>query len=122
MSFIWLRGNHDILPPSVYKKSVLKIHEEPIIIGPFIFSHEPEKKQLPGFFNICGHIHPGVLLKGKARQFVRIPCFYWTGHNLILPSFGNFTGLALIHPKVTDSIWGISGEKVIPILSGGCVG
>lgn len=120
--FHLVKGNHDILHPSVYRQSVLKIHQEPLVIESFALSHEPFEKALDGKLNICGHLHPGVLLRGKARQSVRIPCFYRTGSTLILPSFGNFTGLALVEPKDGDQIWGISGEKVIPILSGTSIG
>lgn len=120
--FHLVKGNHDILHPSVYRQSVLKIHQEPLVIESFALSHEPFEKALDGKLNICGHLHPGVLLRGKARQSVRIPCFYRTGSTLILPSFGNFTGLALVEPKDGDQIWGISGEKVIRILSGTSIG
>lgn len=120
--FHLVKGNHDILHPSVYKQSVLEIHQEPFMLEYFALSHEPLEIPLDGKLNICGHLHPGVLLRGKARQSVRIPCFFWSGSTLILPSFGNFTGLALVEPKESDLIWGISGEKVIPILSGTSIG
>lgn len=120
--FHLVKGNHDILHPSVYRQSVLKIHQGPLMMESLALSHEPLAKVEDGMLNICGHLHPGVLLRGKARQSVRIPCFYWSGSTLILPSFGNFTGLALVEPKDGDQIWGISGEKVIPILSGTSIG
>lgn len=120
--FHLVMGNHDILPSSIYHQSVLKIHKEPLLIESFALSHEPLQPKTEGVLNICGHLHPGVLLRGKARQSVRIPCFFWSGSTLILPSFGNFTGLALVIPKEEDLIWGISGEKVIPILSGTSIG
>lgn len=120
--FHLVKGNHDILHPSVYKQSVLEIHQEPLMLEYFALSHEPLEIPQDGKLNICGHLHPGVLLRGKARQSVRIPCFFWSGSTLILPSFGNFTGLALVEPKESDLIWGISGEKVIPILSGTSIG
>lgn len=115
--FHLIKGNHDILPTAVYGQSVLKIHEEPLTLTPFIFSHEPLQSGDPSLLNICGHIHPGVLLRGKARQSVKAPCFHWSEGRLILPSFGNFTGLALIQPEEKGRIWIVSAEKVIPILS-----
>ncbi|WP_332911905.1 hypothetical protein [Algoriphagus boritolerans] len=75
-----------------------------------------------GHLNLCGHIHPGVRLLGKARQTVRIPCFHLSKSRLILPAFGNFTGLALVKPKDGDTIWGITPEKIIHILSGTSIG
>lgn len=120
--FHLVKGNHDILPTFLYGQSVMKVHQEPLIIESFALSHEPIENSEGGHLNVCGHIHPGIFLRGKARQSVRIPCFYWSSHTLILPSFGNFTGLALISRKEKDKVWGISGEKVIPILSGTSIG
>jgi uncharacterized protein len=120
--FHLILGNHDILSQIAYNQSVLQIHEKPLIIGQFILSHEPMDLVKDGFLNICGHIHPGVFLKGKAKQSVRIPCFHLSGSILTLPSFGNFTGTMAIRPKRGDKIWGISGEKIIPVLSGTSIG
>ena len=120
--FHLVKGNHDILHASLYKQSILQIHQEPLALECFSLAHEPTAKLDMDTLTICGHLHPGILLRGKARQSLRIPCFYWTGNTLILPSFGNFTGLALVSPKTSDRIWGISGEKVIPILSGTSIG
>jgi uncharacterized protein len=122
IEFHLVKGNHDILPASLYKQSILKIHQEPLVLECFSLAHEPTASIDMDSLTICGHLHPGIMLRGKARQSLRIPCFYWTGNTLILPSFGNFTGLALVYPKSSDRIWGISGEKVIPILSGTSIG
>lgn len=120
--FHLVKGNHDILSPLAYKQSVLKIHNEPLILGNLMLSHEPLENIPTGFLNICGHIHPGVRLVGKARQSVRIPCYFLSQSRLILPAFGNFTGLALVKPKPGDKLWGITHEKIIPVLSGTSIG
>lgn len=121
-SFHLIRGNHDILSPGIYAKSIFQIHEEPFQWGNFLLSHEP-MENVPGeLLNVCGHIHPGIFLRGKARQSVRVPCFFKSKNLLILPSFGNFTGLALVNPTEKDQIWAVAGEKVIPVLSGTSIG
>ncbi len=120
-TFHLVLGNHDILPTAHYQNSRLQVHQKPIILESLLLSHEP-KPAPNGLLNICGHIHPGILLKGKAKQSVRIPCFHYTADSLVLPSFGNFTGLFLIDGKKTDFIWGIAEERVIPILSPAVIG
>jgi DNA ligase-associated metallophosphoesterase len=120
--FHLVKGNHDILPSAIYAQSLLNIHEKPMVTGPFTFSHEPLEQPAGDSLNVCGHIHPGIVLRGKARQTVKTPCFFWTGNTLILPSFGNFTGLALVQVKEEDKVWIISGQKVIPILSRSSIG
>ncbi|SEG13078.1 ligase-associated DNA damage response endonuclease PdeM [Algoriphagus boritolerans] len=120
--FHLIKGNHDVLSPQAYHQSSLKIHNEPLSIGKILLSHEPMESIPTGHLNLCGHIHPGVRLLGKARQTVRIPCFHLSKSRLILPAFGNFTGLALVKPKDGDTIWGITPEKIIHILSGTSIG
>lgn len=120
--FHLVKGNHDILSPLAYEQSALKIHKEPLALGSLILSHEPMESIPEKSLNLCGHIHPGVRLVGKARQSVRIPCFFLSLSQLILPAFGNFTGLALVKPKTGDKIWGITTEKIIPVLSGTSIG
>ncbi|GMQ28581.1 ligase-associated DNA damage response endonuclease PdeM [Algoriphagus confluentis] len=122
IEFHLVKGNHDVLPPKLYTHAPLKIHPEEFRLGNLVLSHEPLTEVENGFLNICGHIHPGILLRGKARQHVRIPCFYFNGTTLIMPAFGNFTGLALVKPELGDWVWGIAHEKVIPILSGTAIG
>lgn len=116
ISFHLVVGNHDILPSEEYKNSCLTVHTHPIPLGDLLLSHEPIFPPT-GFLTICGHIHPGILLKGKAKQRVLIPCFYFSENVLVLPSFGNFTGLFLIDGKKSEFVWGIVDERVIPILS-----
>lgn len=120
--FHLVKGNHDVLAPLAYQQSMLKIHNEPLQVGPLLLSHEPMEAYGEGLLNICGHIHPGIRLVGKARQSVRIPCFFLSRSQLILPAFGNFTGLALVKPNEGDWIWGITPEKIIPVLSGTSIG
>lgn len=120
-TFHLVLGNHDILPTEKYQDTNLQVYRNAVVLESFLLSHEPTIPP-PGLLNICGHIHPGILLKGKAKQTVRIPCFYYSEEILVLPSFGNFTGLFLINGKKSDYVWGIAEERVIPILSPAIIG
>lgn len=115
--FHLVKGNHDILDLRSYSSSNFEIHPQPIQLGTLFLSHEPQNRIPSGMINLCGHIHPGVRLVGKGRQSFRLPCFYLHDNQLILPAFGNFTGLALIQALPGDRIFGVTKEKVIPILS-----
>lgn len=98
IEFVLIKGNHDILNESVYKLSHLKIEEEPYPFSPFILTHHPLKKEVlkEGQVNFCGHIHPGISIKGKGKSYLTLPCFYLQETQMTLPAFGSFTGLAKI--------------------------
>ncbi|MGC4057372.1 MAG: hypothetical protein QM743_04520 [Chitinophagaceae bacterium] len=80
--------------------------------GIFLFTHKPVTNVPEGFINLCGHLHPGVVLNGPARQRVRLACFYRQGAHFILPAFGSLTGLAIMEQKKGDSAFGILPEAV----------
>lgn len=115
--FHLVKGNHDVLNISAYSSSNFQIHPEPIQLGMLFLSHEPQKQIPLGLINLCGHIHPGIRLVGNGRQSVKLPCFYLHDNQLILPAFGNFTGLALIRPLPGHQVFAVTKEKVIAILS-----
>jgi uncharacterized protein len=100
-----VRGNHDSKagdPPGSLNVAVV---EEPFMLGAFALCHHP--RPVPGAFAVAGHEHPAVVLKGKAKARVRLPCFHLKQAQLILPSFGEFTGGFTIEPQ--------SGEAVFPV-------
>ncbi|MAN87331.1 MAG: phosphoesterase [Algoriphagus sp.] len=117
INFHLVQGNHDILPPSFYKNCPIAIHKQPVFLENLILSHEPLEDFSEGYLNLCGHIHPGIKLRGMGRQSLRLSCFYLENNQLILPAFGSFTGLALIKPGKEAKVYGITSEKVIPLLS-----
>lgn len=108
-------GNHDIMDLKRYKEANLHLHEEGLIIKPFIFTHHPLEEVPFGLFNLCGHIHPGVRLSGKGRSSLRLPCFYFGEEQGILPAFGEFTGTYVIQPKKEDHVFVIAEEKVFRV-------
>lgn len=114
-SFELVRGNHDIMSNLQYDRHNMQIHECALKIGPFIFTHEPLEKPKDDFYNIAGHIHPGVHLSGRGRQSLTLPCFHFGKHQCIMPAFGSFTGLAKINPKKEDQIFVIAEGKILKV-------
>ena len=107
-------GNHDILDLAYYENAGLNtMHIKEW--GPFIFTHKPLEKEEREGYNICGHVHPAVRLKGRARQAVKLPCFYFGRQLGILPAFGKFTGTSIINYEKEDDVFVIAGQEIIEI-------
>lgn len=105
-------GNHDIIPQ--YKFEDLGINVMPELTYEALFlTHHPEEKE--GFFNICGHLHPGYRLRGEGRQQLKLSCFYKKKYQLILPAFGAFTGHFLIDPEADEDVFVVSEDLVLSI-------
>lgn len=115
ISYELVLGNHDILDTSVYEGFDMVIHDPVLEISPFIFSHEPFEEPHDELYNLAGHIHPAVKFRGTARQGLKLPCFYFSKMQGILPSFGSFTGNHSIKPKKEDDIFVVVEDKVMKI-------
>jgi len=108
-----LVGNHDrALIPQLSGLSMQCV-DAAIQCDRLLLSHEPISQ--PGFLNICGHIHPCLNLKTRLDR-LRLPCFYYSKHpqQLILPSFGEFTGGYEITLKPGSIAYVIADNAVIP--------
>lgn len=116
ISFELIQGNHDILDASFYEQAGLKLHVEGLEVGPFWLTHHPEENYTKeGLYNLAGHLHPGIRLRGRGRQRLRLPCFFFGPNQGLLPAFGEFTGLALLQAGPNDRVFAIAENEVIPI-------
>jgi uncharacterized protein len=114
ISFELVMGNHDIMSEMQYVRKGIKVFDT-LQIGNFLLTHHPLEVIPPDVYNLYGHIHPGVLLQGKGKQSVTLPCFYFGQRQGVLPAFGMFTGLARIQPRKEEKIFVIAENKVICI-------
>lgn len=117
ISFELVLGNHDIMSSIQYKRKGILLHET-LRMDPFIFTHHPMTESEMQCYNIAGHIHPGVNFRGKGKQSLTLPCFYFGACSGLLPAFGMFTGLAKIRPKKEDKVFVIIEEKIIEVENG----
>ena len=109
---ILVEGNHDVISPLKYEALGVRVIPE-LVIGEYLFTHHPEERE--DYFNFSGHIHPGVKMNGRGRQQLKLPCFFKSSHQMILPAFGEFTGKHLLVPTAKDEIFVATNEEVIQI-------
>jgi DNA ligase-associated metallophosphoesterase len=107
-----ISGNHDIISPIKYEELGIKVVAE-LQLDSFLMTHHPDERE--GFFNFCGHIHPAIRLSGLGRQSVRLPCFYKTENQLIMPAFGEFTGSYVLEPSAGCEVFALLGDAVLPV-------
>lgn len=111
-------GNHDILPDNVYHSSHINLFKR-LTIDPFLLIHDlnelNSKKAINGKYILSGHIHPAVKLRGKGRQSMKLPCFYFGKREGILPAFGQFTGTHIIEPGQGEKIYTIAESRILDL-------
>ncbi|WP_411894978.1 ligase-associated DNA damage response endonuclease PdeM [Winogradskyella sp. A2] len=96
LSLVLIQGNHDRQSKQLMDDLDIEVVPK-LEIGPFTLIHEHEEND-SNSYTISGHTHPGVLIKGKGKQKLKLPCYQVASNQLILPAFSLFTGLN-IHSK-----------------------
>jgi DNA ligase-associated metallophosphoesterase len=122
LELLLVRGNHDRHagdPPAAWGVACV---EEPWRLaalpgqtsdpaaGGLALAHHPQP--CPGAYVLAGHVHPAVVLGGRARQRLRLPCFHFGPQVGLLPAFGGFTGSHVLNPGPGDRVYAIAGEVV----------
>ncbi|OOV20125.1 ligase-associated DNA damage response endonuclease PdeM [Flavobacterium sp. LM4] len=109
---ILVEGNHDIISKKNYIDLHIEIYSE-LIIDDFLLTHHPTERE--NLFNFCGHIHPGIKLKGLGKQFLSLSCFFRKTNQMIFPAFGEFTGNFYLIPEENDKVYALAKGEVIEI-------
>ena len=91
LEIILIKGNHDRLSKQLMIDFNIKIETE-LHVSPFTFVHQ-HLKEHKGLMTISGHTHPGVMIKGRGKQRMKLPCYQVNSNQIILPAFSLFTGL-----------------------------
>ena len=104
---VLVAGNHDRFFLKKMPATQLRLERGTLTADRLRLSHAPaaleelgEKNEL----NICGHLHPGLQLQGRAGMRLRLPCFWLRTRQLVMPAFGGLTGLSIIRPAKGDRV------------------
>lgn len=119
MPIALVKGNHDILSDAWYNENGITVHHDRLNIGAFSFQHDHipvEPGEQPGdTYVFSGHIHPGVVVKGGARQQLCFPCFHFTKAYCTLPAFGRFTGFVPIKKQREHTVFAIVNDTLMAV-------
>jgi DNA ligase-associated metallophosphoesterase len=113
-----VKGNHDVLEERWYKEAEISVSVGQYPLKEFLFVHDvstggikPKKEQ----YIFSGHIHPCISIKGRGRQSLRFPCFYFTKKHCVLPAFSRFTGTYRVEPKAGEKVFAIIEKDIVPL-------
>lgn len=106
-------GNHDRRAGCLPDDWQITAAGEQLDLPPFVLLHQPGV--VPGRYTMAGHLHPAVGLRGAGRERLRLPCFWFAEQTGVLPAFGDFTGVHIIHPREGDRVYAIAGDAVCTV-------
>jgi DNA ligase-associated metallophosphoesterase len=105
-----VRGNHDLRAGDPPSELGITVVDEPLRRGPWALCHHPSPR--PGQRVVAGHLHPGATLGGGTFDRLRLPAFHLHDGVLVLPAFGEFTGLATVRRQPDDRCFVTDGVQV----------
>jgi DNA ligase-associated metallophosphoesterase len=114
VEWVLVQGNHDMIPEVLLRESGIEQIDK-LDDAPFTFTHSPEDFADGFGFHVCGHIHPGIRLRGAGRQGLRLRCFHFAPRQAVMPAYGAFTGTHVISPHRSDRVFTLTGESVVEV-------
>ena len=111
-----VRGNHDDRAGDPPQEWAMRCVDPGERLGPFALVHDPVP--VAGAYALAGHIHPAMRLSERGGQSLRLPCFWFGARVGVLPSFGAFTGSALVRPRAGDQVFVVADGEIIGVRFG----
>ncbi len=118
LEVILVKGNHDILDNKWYEEADIIVSNDPYPMGPFLFVHDIIKNRKPiesDLYIFSGHVHPSVTIRGRGKQSLKFPCFYFTEKHCVLPAFSRFTGGYNVDPVNATNIFAVADKEIISL-------
>ena len=108
-----VRGNHDDRAGDPPAWLGIEAVDEPLRQGGLALCHHPRPQ--PEGYVLAGHLHPCVNVSGRARDSMRLPCFWFTTQFAVLPAFGAFTGMQAVRPAAGERVFVATPEQVFEL-------
>jgi DNA ligase-associated metallophosphoesterase len=113
-----VKGNHDILEEKWYNEADISVNTGQFRVNRFLFVHDiltAGIKAAKGEYIFSGHLHPGISIRGRGRQSLRFPCFYFAKNYCVLPAFSRFTGTYKAEPREGEKVFAVIEKDVVPV-------
>jgi DNA ligase-associated metallophosphoesterase len=108
-----VRGNHDRHAGDPPPDWGIRCVDEPWRLGPLALAHHPDP--LDGAYVLAGHLHPAVVLGGRAHDRLRLACFHFGARVGVLPAFGAFTGAHVLRRAPGDRVFAVHEDGVVAL-------
>jgi uncharacterized protein len=110
-----LEGNHDRHAGALPAAWRVERRIGPWALADSTITLDHEPTPVPGRHVLAGHVHPAVVLAGRAGQRLRLPCFHLGPEIGVLPAFGEFTGMHVLPRGPLDRVFAVAEGEVWPL-------
>jgi len=115
LRFTLVLGNHDRGILALLKAWPIEVVDSGTSIDSVSISHFPQEPSPSTKLLLCGHLHPAYRFSSKIDSVGKLPCFWLSNRQLVLPAVGEFTGTKIVNPGKSDQTWVIADEQVLRV-------
>ncbi len=112
IEILLVRGNHDAkigkLPPSW----PIEILQAGTLIESVSLTHHPQDLPVEATVALCGHIHPAIRISSRAERLGKLPCFWFSRGQMVLPAIGDFTGTHVVQLADNEQAWFVAENQI----------
>ena len=108
-------GNHD---KGLFTRTAgwpIEIVASGTLIDTVSIAHFPQEPSSGSRLLLCGHLHPAYRFASKIDSVGKLPCFWLSNRQLVLPALGEFTGTQIIYPSKSDHTWVIVEDQIMRV-------
>ena len=109
-----VRGNQDDPVGDPPDRLGIEPVDEPLMHGGLALCHHPRPQA--DAYVLAGHLHPCVSVGGRAHDWLRLPCYWFTPQLGVLPAFGAFTGMQTIRTVRGERVFAAMPERVFELV------
>lgn len=113
LDLVLVRGNHDDRAGDPPRELGIEVVDEPLMHRQLALCHHP--RPVAGAFTLGGHLHPCISVGGRAHDWHRLPCYWFTPQVGVLPAFGAFTGMQAIRVRRGERVYAVTPDRVFEL-------
>lgn len=108
-----VRGNHDARVGTLPHAWPLEVLDPGEMIEAVALGHHPvDDLPVGARAYLCGHIHPAIRVSSKMERLGKLPCFWHSRGQLVLPAIGEFTGTHVVSLAPDDNAWIVAENQI----------
>ena len=116
LQFTLVLGNHDRGIRTFPTSWPIEIVNSGTSIDLVSISHLPQEPSPSTKLLLCGHLHPAYRFFSKVDSVGKLPCFWLSNRQFVLPAIGEFTGTQVIRPNKSDQTWVIADDQIFRVV------
>jgi metallophosphoesterase superfamily enzyme len=107
-----VHGNHDARVGTLPRNWPIEVLSPGTLIDSVAIGHHPCELPPGAQAYLCGHVHPAIRMSSRSERLGKLPCFWHSGGQLVLPAIGEFTGTHVVTLASEDNAWIVAENQI----------